>query len=175
MKNKSSFTVRQEREAEFPAIYELIRTAFATAEVSDGDEQDFANRLRIHGNYIPELALVAECQGKLIGHILLTRMYVIQEDGNKFESLLVAPLSVLLEYRDHGVGSALMKEGLRRGRELGYKAAFLCGDPEYYHRFGFKSIREFGLTNPEIPEPYAMGYELVPGALDQVTGVVKLT
>ena len=50
MKNKSSFTVRQEREAEFPAIYELIRTAFATAEVSDGDEQDFANRLRIHGN-----------------------------------------------------------------------------------------------------------------------------
>ena len=47
MKNKSSFTVRQEREAEFPAIYELIRTAFATAEVSDGDEQDFANRLRI--------------------------------------------------------------------------------------------------------------------------------
>ena len=52
MKNKSSFTVRQEREAEFPAIYELIRTAFATAEVSDGDEQDFANRLRIHGNYI---------------------------------------------------------------------------------------------------------------------------
>ena len=71
MKNKSSFTVRQEREAEFPAIYELIRTAFATAEVSDGDEQDFANRLRIHGNYIPELALVAECQGKLIGHIML--------------------------------------------------------------------------------------------------------
>ena len=53
MKNKSSFTVRQEREAEFPAIYELIRTAFATAEVSDGDEQDFANRLRIHGNYSP--------------------------------------------------------------------------------------------------------------------------
>jgi len=39
MKNKSSFTVRQEREAEFPAIYELIRTAFATAEVSYGDEQ----------------------------------------------------------------------------------------------------------------------------------------
>lgn len=81
MKNKSSFTVRQEREAEFPAIYELIRTAFATAEVSDGDEQDFANRLRIHGNYIPELALVAECQGKLIGHIMLTRTVVTQNDG----------------------------------------------------------------------------------------------
>ena len=113
MKNKSSFTVRQEREAEFPAIYELIRTAFATAEVSDGDEQDFANRLRIHGNYIPELALVAECQGKLIGHIMLTRTVVTQDDGTPYEALMIAPLSVVLDYRNQGVGSALLKEGLR--------------------------------------------------------------
>lgn len=112
MKNKSSFTVRQEREAEFPAIYELIRTAFATAEVSDGDEQDFANRLRIHGNYIPELALVAECQGKLIGHIMLTRTVVTQDDGTPYEALMIAPLSVVLDYRNQGVGSALLKEGL---------------------------------------------------------------
>ena len=109
MKNKSSFTVRQEREAEFPAIYELIRTAFATAEVSDGDEQDFANRLRIHGNYIPELALVAECQGKLIGHIMLTRTVVTQDDGTPYEALMIAPLSVVLDYRNQGVGSALLK------------------------------------------------------------------
>ena len=112
MKNKSSFTVRQEREAEFPAIYELIRTAFATAEVSDGDEQDFANRLRIHGNYIPELALVAECQGKLIGHIMLTRTVVTQDDGTPYEALMIAPLSVVLDYRNQGVGSALLKVGL---------------------------------------------------------------
>ena len=104
MKNKSSFTVRQDREAEFPAIYELI---------SDGDEQDFANRLRIHGNYIPELALVAECQGKLIGHIMLTRTVVTQDDGTPYEALMIAPLSVVLDYRNQGVGSALLKEGLR--------------------------------------------------------------
>ncbi|CCY52698.1 MULTISPECIES: GNAT family N-acetyltransferase [Bacteroides] len=175
MEKKEIIVIRQETKQDRHELYHLIQTAFQTAKVADGDEQDFTVNLWNSENYIPELGLVAELNGKLIGHILLTRMYVIQEDRNKFESLLVAPLSVLLEYRDHGVGSALMKEGLRRGRELGYKAAFLCGDPEYYHRFGFKSIREFGLTNPEIPEPYAMGYELVPGALDQVTGVVKLT
>ena len=175
MEKKEIIVIRQETKQDRHELYHLIQTAFQTAKVADGDEQDFTVNLWNSENYIPELGLVAELNGKLIGHILLTRMYVIQEDGSKFESLLVAPLSVLLEYRDHGVGAALMKEGLRRGRELGYKAALLCGDPEYYHRFGFKSIREFGLTNPDIPEPYAMGYELVPGALDQVTGVVKLT
>ena len=138
MKNKSSFTVRQEREAEFPAIYELIRTAFATAEVSDGDEQDFANRLRIHGNYIPELALVAECQGKLIGHIMLTRTVVTQDDGTPYEALMIAPLSVVLDYRNQGVGSALLKEGLRLAQSMGYRAAFLCG---LLRTFRFQSDR----------------------------------
>lgn len=166
--------IRQETKTDYQEIYDLVQTAFKTAKVADGDEQDFTVRLWNSENYIPELGLVAEQEGKLIGHILLTRMYVIQEDGSKFESLLVAPLSVLAEYRDLGVGSALIREGLRLGGEMGYKAAFLCGDPNYYHRFGFKSISEYGLTNPEIPEPYVMGYELMPAALDNVTGVVKL-
>ena len=161
--------IRQETKEEYQEIYNLVQTAFQTAKVADGDEQDFTVRLWNSENYIPELGLVAEQNGKLIGHILLTRMY-----GSKFESLLIAPLSVLLEYRDQGVGSALIKEGLKRGREMGYKAAFLCGDPNYYHRFGFKSISEFGLTNPDIPEPYVMGYELEAGALDHVTGIAKL-
>lgn len=174
MENNKAMIIRQETKEEYQKIYNLVQTAFQTAKVADGDEQDFTVRLWNSENYIPELGLVAEQNGKLIGHILLTRMYVIQEDGSKFESLLIAPLSVLLEYRDQGVGSALIKEGLKRGREMGYKAAFLCGDPNYYHRFGFKSISEFGLTNPDIPEPYVMGYELEAGALDHVTGIAKL-
>ena len=125
MEKKEIIVIRQETKQDRHELYHLIQTAFQTAKIADGDEQDFTVNLWNSENYIPELGLVAELNGKLIGHILLTRMYVIQEDGNKFESLLVAPLSVLLEYRDHGVGSALMKEGLRRGRELGYKAAFL--------------------------------------------------
>lgn len=174
MENNKAMIIRQETKEEYQEIYNLVQTAFQTAKVADGDEQDFTVRLWNSENYIPELGLVAEQNGKLIGHILLTRMYVIQEDGSKFESLLIAPLSVLLEYRDQGVGSALIKEGLKRGREMGYKAVFLCGDPNYYHRFGFKSISEFGLTNPDIPEPYVMGYELEAGALDHVTGIAKL-
>lgn len=141
MKNKSSFTVRQEREAEFPAIYELIRTAFATAEVSDGDEQDFANRLRIHGNYIPELALVAECQGKLIGHIMLTRTVVTQDDGTPYEALMIAPLSVVLDYRNQGVRIGLAQRRLTTCPKYGYRAAFLCGNPGLLRTFRFQSDR----------------------------------
>lgn len=169
------YNIRQETEQDYPAIYDLIKTAFETANVSDGDEQDFAANLRNkHELYIPKLALVAEEEGKLIGHIMLTNTYITQSDGSRFDVLLVAPLSVTLAYRNKGLGGALMREGLKRGKEMGYKAAFLCGDPAYYHRLGFKSISEFGLTHKSIPAAYVMGYELAEGSLQGITGEVRV-
>lgn len=53
-------TIRPERPAEFAALYDFIKTAFSTARVADGDEQEFTDRLRAGEGYIPELALVAE-------------------------------------------------------------------------------------------------------------------
>lgn len=166
------FTIRKETEKDLDEVYDLIKTAFETAIVKDGDEQDFTVGLRNGKNFIPELSLVAELDGKLIGHILFTKTPITQSNGEKFEGLLVAPLSVLLEYRDLGVGSALMKEGLQLATELGYKVAFLIGDPNYYHRFGYQSSSLFGITHPDIPVEYVMAYELVPHALDNVDGTI---
>ena len=63
-------TIRQATPEDFDAIYSLVKTAFQTAKVSDGGEQDFVLKLR-KGSYIPELELVAEEDGVLIGHIML--------------------------------------------------------------------------------------------------------
>jgi len=165
--------IRQETEKDYPEIYKLIQTAFETAKVKDGDEQDFAERLRNSKNYIPKLALVAETEKKLIGHIMLTKTYVDQPDGSQHEGLLIAPVSVLLEYRNKGVGSALILKGMELGKRLGYKAVFLCGDPAYYQRFGFVPTTTFGIKYAhDVPEQFIMAYELVEGALDNVYGTI---
>ena len=85
-----------------------------------------------------------------------------------YEALMIAPLSVVLDYRNQGVGSALLKEGLRLAQSMGYRAAFLCGNPAYYGRFGFKAIGEYGIRQAGLPEelaPYFMVHELIPGSL----------
>ena len=87
-------TIRQATPEDFDAIYSLVKTAFQTAKVSDGDEQDFVLKLR-KGRYIPELELVAEEDGVLIGHIMLTGAS-IRENGGCFGTLLLAPLSVAI-------------------------------------------------------------------------------
>ena len=164
--------IRREKSEELSAIYDLVKAAFQTAKVSNGKEQDFVNKLRSGRNYIPELALVAEENSKLIGHIMLTKAY-IAKDGNNFEALLLAPVSVALEYRDRGVGSALIKESFRLARELGYTSVVLVGDPEYYKRFGFKSLIDFGVKNTNnIPDEYVMVYELEPDVLYGINGTI---
>lgn len=159
-------TIRTERPEEFAALYDFIKTAFSTAQVADGDEQEFTDRLRAGGGYIPQLGLVAQIGDRIAGHILFTRFGVKAGDGSTTELLLVAPLSVALEFRSQGVGSALMREGLRRAAELGFKAALLVGDPAYYGRFGFRQSTELGIRNADgIPDRYVQAIELTPGAL----------
>lgn len=168
------FKIRQETKADYDEIYKLIQTAFETANVKDGDEQDYAVKLRNSKNYIPQLALVAEKDGKLIGHIMFTKLYIKLENGEMLEGLLVAPLSVLIEYRNMGVGSALMSKGLKVAKGLGYKFVILAGDPNYYNRFGFEQSSLYGITNENsIPDQFVLIYKIAPDALDGVQGRVN--
>lgn len=171
---KTNIIVRQTTEADYSTVYNLIKTAFETAEHKDGDEQDYAVGLRNGRNYLPELDLVAEFDRQLIGHIMFTKTVVSQPDGSKVDTLMVAPLSVLLEYRSMGVGSTLMKEGFRIAKAMGYQTAFLLGDPNYYQRFGYKPSHLYGINHESFPAEYLLAKEIVPGALNGVTGLINM-
>lgn len=164
--------IRQETEQDYSRIRELVRVAFQTAQVSNGKEQDLVDELRAGPNYLPELALVAEEDGDIIGHSMIIRFYV-DGDQRRFEVLYVAPISVVLEQRNRGIGSALIGESFRLAREMGFSAVILVGDPDYYHRFGFQPSVSFGIKNTEgIPDENVMVCELLPDALQGVSGTV---
>jgi putative acetyltransferase len=166
--------IRPEDPREFDAIYAFVETAFRTARRSDGDEQDFVDRLRGGGGYIPELALVAEDEGRLIAHLMLTRLSIAAKSGRR-PALLLAPVSVALERRGEGVGTRLVYEALRRASEQGRKAVFVVGDPRYYGRFGFVPSVRFGIVNTSgIGEAYVMALPLAPGALRDAAGTLSL-
>ena len=165
--------IRQENAEDFSRIYELVKVAFQTAAVTSGQEQELVGKLRNSANYIPELALVAEENGGLLGHIMLTRTLVVDGD-HKAEVLFLGPISVVEEYRRRGIGSALMRQSLKLAGELGYEAVVLVGDPAYYHRFGFKTSADWGIRHVlDIPAEFVMACELVPDALADVRGAFE--
>ena len=164
--------IRQVTKNDYDAVYHLVETAFQTAQVSDGTEQDFVLELRKRDTYIPALELAAEENGRLVGHIMLTVQPV---KGREVKALLLAPLCVDIDYRGKGLGGALIAEGFRLARQQGYAAVFLVGNPDYYGRHGFHSIADFGLENAaDVPDKFVQGCELFPGALAGEGGSVNL-
>ena len=167
--------IRTETEADYTNIYNLVKIAFQTAKVSNGKEQDYVNQLRASGNYIPELALIAEKNGEILGHIMLTKTHITNGD-KKYEALLLAPLSVVLAHRNKGVGSKLICDSFELAKKMGYLSVIVVGDPAYYQRFGFKPSAEFGIRNIDnIPDMYVMACELAANALKNTGGDISFS
>lgn len=166
--------IREVCKSDYDAIYILVKEAFLTAQVSNGDEQDFVCRLRKRDTYIPSLELVVEHEEELVAHIMLTKQVI---HGKKQESygLLVAPLCVKKSFRNQGIGKALMEEAIKRAIEQGYMSLFLVGNPDYYERFGFYPTVFYGIENhSEIPDKFVMACELEEGILHTIGGYVIL-
>ena len=160
--------IRQETPADYDAVYRLVKEAFATADHSDGDEQDLVVRLRKSDAFIPQLSLVAETNGVPAGYILLTKIGVGEET-----ELAAAPLAVAPAFQRKGVGSALIREAERAARELGYRYIVILGSPAYYGRFGYRPAVEYGIRPPFPVEPeYFMARPLMPGA-EKLDGTVR--
>ncbi len=167
------YIVREAVPSDYQTIYDLIKTAFETAKVKDGTEQDFAVSLRESDGHVPELELVAEKDGKLVGHAMLTKTSIVK-DGRKKEALLFAPLCVAMECRDSGIGGTLVHESLRIARRLGYDSVFLCGDPDYYGRFGFTEMSSYHIeSSTGIPRQYCLACELKRDALGKSGGELE--
>lgn len=160
--------IRQEQLSDYDAVYRVVQTAFKNAEHSDGNEQDLVSALRNSGAFVPELSLVAVCQGKIVGHILFTKVTI----GEKTE-LALAPLSVLPDYQHRGIGQALMEQGHKTAQKLGYEYCVVLGHPQYYPKAGYQPASLYGIKAPfEVDDECFMAKKINPNAMP-ISGTVK--
>jgi len=129
------------------------------------------HHLRNSPSYISELDLVVVIENEIVGHIISTKAKVVDSLNNETEILCVGPLSVLPGFQKKGIGSTLMNHSIQVAKELGYSGMILFGNPDYYHRFGFRNAQEFGITTKDGLnfEPF-MALELQNNQLDNVSG-----
>ena len=160
--------IRRETAGDFPRIHEIVKAAFGSAEHSDGNEHILVEALRSGDAYIPELALVAESGGDIVGHIMFTRLRI----GEQVE-LALAPLSVLPGYQRRGIGSALIREGHKIAAVLGYRYSVVLGSERYYPKFGYSPAKNYGITPPfDVPDENFMVCRLAEDAPD-ISGPVR--
>ena len=153
--------IRTETGADLAAVGEVNRLAFGREA-----EARLVDDLR-DGGYA-RLSLVAEEEGRLVGHIMFSEA-VIRTDGGEVGALALGPVGVIPERQGRGVGSALIREGLERCVQEGHRIVVLLGHPGYYPRFGFSAERAGNLSSPYSGDAF-MALELAPGALSRVVG-----
>ena len=116
------------------------------------------------------IAIVATIAGKAVGAVLYSKAKIETVNGS-IDILTFGPLCVDPDYQKKGIGKKLLLESMNLAAKKGYKAIFICGVPEYYPKFGFKTADTFGITMPDSSNFDAfMGYELQKDALKGVTG-----
>lgn len=155
--------IRPECPADFPSTRSVNCAAFGSA-----DEADLVDALRDGGHAV--LSLVAEQDGVLIGHLLLSRLSIATARG-EIGALALAPMAVTPERQREGIGSRLVAAAISLARDAGHRIIIVLGHPDFYPRFGFSAELARPLEAPFSGDAW-MALELVSGALEGVSGQV---
>ena len=144
---------------EVEALYDLC--------FAPGREALSSYRLRDGVPPVSGLSMVArDADGILAGAI---RYWPVKVGGQ--DVLLLGPVAVHPTRQGEGLGGFLIRESLAVAKHLGWTRVMLVGDAPYYKKFGFEKVDGVVMPPPTNPER-VLGFELVTGAWDQVSGDV---
>jgi putative acetyltransferase len=159
-------TVRPEKPEDVPATRVVNEQAFGRAA-----EADLVDALR--RNSKATLSLVAEDNARIVGHILFSPV-TIHSNETELIGVGLAPLAVIPERQNQGIGLMLVEEGVRRLREEGHRFVVVLGHPNYYPRFGFVPASRFNIKSEyDVADEAFMAMELQEGALQDQSGIAR--
>jgi putative acetyltransferase len=142
--------IRCETLTDYPAVAEVNTLAFGQE-----NEAKLVEEIRRSNGYIPELSLVAEIEGVVVGHILFSYIDLVNEE--RLQVLGLAPLAIRPQFQRQGIGSALIRAGLEIAEAKKEGIVIVLGHPEFYTRFGFYSAVVYGIESPfPIPKEFFM-------------------
>ena len=149
-------TLRAEQPGDGDAIAAVTAAAFGKQL-----EARMVGAIRASDRFVPELSLVAELDGRIIGHVILSYVDLVGEPVTT-RVLELGPMSVAPEHQRRGIGSVLIREALHRAEARGDPVVLVLGHPWYYPRFGFRPASQLGIAapDPELPDEVFMALPL---------------
>jgi len=107
-------------------------------------EARLVEAIRASPEFVPEMSLVADFDGRTVGHVMIS--YASIRDGDAQHRIpVLAPLAVAPEFQRQGVGSALVRDVTARADDRGEPLVVLEGSPSFYGRLGFEYSVRYGI------------------------------
>lgn len=156
MINPKNITIRHEQPADYPVVETMTRQAFWNLYVPGCVEHYLIRGLRQHPDFLPELDLVAELNGEVVGNVMYTKAQLTDETGHVKPILTFGPLCVAPKYQRQGIGKLLLKRSFTIAKQMGYDTIVIFGMPSNYVSRGFESCLKHRVTMPDGSYPAAM-------------------
>ena len=131
-------TFRPETVHDYAAVEHLTREAFWNKYKPGCDEHYLVHILRGRDAVVTSLCDVCETDGEIVGHIFYTHAQIVCESGESFPVITFGPISVRPDMQGKGIGSRLIRTTMQRAADAGFAGVVITGNPDYYHRFGFR-------------------------------------
>lgn len=172
MMNQSDILIRRETPADFAAAEHLTREAFWNVYRPGCTEHYVLHVLRSDPAFVPELDLVMEKSGKLIGHIMYMHSAIQTDDGREVPTMTFGPISIHPEFQRQGYGKKLLDFSMEQAEKMGAGALCIEGDIAFYGKSGFVVAGTRGIRYQGEKElmPHFLIKELKKGFLDHMTG-----
>ena len=152
----------------------LCREAFWNVYRPGCLEHYVLHRMRSHADFVPELDVIMELDGRIVGQNVFVKTHIRTDDGRDLPIMTMGPIWILPEFQRRGYGKLLLDHSLERAAKFGCPALCFEGNIAFYGKSGFTFAREFGIRYHGLPagadDSFFLCKELVPGYLDGVTG-----
>ena len=166
--------IRLEQPQDYREVENLTREAFWNVYRPGCLEHYVLNQYRSNPDFIPELDLVMEEEGRIIGHVMYSKAELTLEDGSKFPIWTFGPISIHPDCKRKGYGLKLMNYSLEKAREMGIGALCMEGNIDFYKNAGFVLASTLNIHYHGEPKdadvPYFLAQELIPGYLKGIEG-----
>jgi len=175
--NAKDYTIRLERKEDAGAVENLVRESFWNVYRPGCSEHYVIHVLREDPAFVKELDFVMEKDGRLIGQNMFMKTIIEADDGRVIPVLTMGPIGITPELKRKGYGKALLDYSLEKAAEMGFGAVLFEGNIDFYGKSGFDYASRFGIRYHDLPEDADSSFflckELIPGYLDDVTGVYQ--
>ena len=177
----NDYTIRLERTEDYREVENLVRESFWNVYRPGCSEHFVIHMLRNDPAFVRELDFVmrlsVQQNGKLIGQNMFMRTVIESDDGRGIPVLTMGPISITPELKRHGYGKKLLDYSLEKAAAMGFGAVLFEGNIDFYGKSGFDYARKLGIRYHDLPEgaddSFFLCKELIPGYLDNVTGVYQ--
>ena len=169
--------IRPEEERDHRIVEEMIRESFWNVYRPGALEHYVIHVLRKDPAFIPELDLVMEENGWLVGQNMFMKTVIEADDGRIVDVLTMGPICVAQDLKRRGYGKYLLDYSLEKAAAMGFGAVLFEGNIRFYGTCGFDYASKFGIRYHDLLEgadaSFFLCKELRPGYLDGITGVYQ--